>query len=476
MSIGQIMVGASASIHVLLQSVILQADKETDLGERQLDLRRGMTNLLPWTNSAMTPLRCSRTKYSSSKAPGKFCVAILLFLALQLRLSSAVVPFLDSIKPSKTRKSPLKTFGWREHLDVQSESTRQEDVLLHPPSNALRKLRAGASLVPKSITPTAQSIKGFSYYARVALAGGLAGATGTTVLYPLDSAKTLRQSSPSKFGSVQQALWHLIRSPSSTTIAMTSWRLPQAYRGLLPAALGAIPSSALYFGTYETSKRYLEQRFSKEDGSVPEHRWWIHGLAAASGNTISSAVFVPKEVLKQQLQYHASSGSFHEVLLTIVREKGIRGLYAGYSATLMRNIPSTMVRFVLYEELKQRWLSQRRQVASGTADAGLSRPTTWVPTPVGLFAAGAVAGAVASGLMTPVDVIKTRLATGTCPVGIQNCFRHVVKETGWRGLYAGAGSRMMWSAAFSAIGFGTFEVVKDALGVSDNSKVKGAAQ
>jgi hypothetical protein len=87
-----------------------------------------------------------------------------------------------------------------------------------------------------------------------------------------------------------------------------------------------------------------------------------------------------------------------------------------------------------------------------------------------MFVSGAIAGAVASGIMTPVDVVKTRLATGTCPLGVQNCFRHVIQEMGWKGLYAGAGSRMMWSGAFSAIGFGTFELVKDALGVSDTPK------
>ena len=42
---------------------------------------------------------------------------------------------------------------------------------------------------------------------------------------------------------------------------------------------------------------------------------------------------------------------------------------------------------------------------------------------------------------------------------------HILAEMGWRGLYVGAGSRMMWSGAFSAIGFGTFEVVKGVLGV-----------
>ena len=88
---------------------------------------------------------------------------------------------------------------------------------------------------------------------------------------------------------------------------------------------------------------------------------------------------------------------------------------------------------------------------------------------LGTFLAGAVAGSTSSFVMTPVDVVKKRLATGSCPLGVKNCMVHVVKEVGWKGLYAGAGSRVLWSGAFSAIGFGTFEIVKGYLGVANSS-------
>ena len=243
-----------------------------------------------------------------------------------------------------------------------------------------------------------------------------------------------------------------------------TWHISKAYRGILPAALGAIPSSALYFGAYESSKITLQQLLLRDNNeSTTSKRLVVHGLAAACGNIISSAVFVPKEVIKQQLQYlaatsvsstHASS-SVRGVVLQLIQKKGIKGLYSGYQATLMRNIPSAMIRFVLYEELKILW--GYREGKNGKQEKR---------APIGLFAAGAVAGAMASGLMTPVDVLKTRMATGTCPLGVKSCLLHVVKEVGWQGLYAGGGSRMMWSGAFSSIGFGTFEFVKGMLGVA----------
>jgi solute carrier family 25 S-adenosylmethionine transporter 26 len=233
-----------------------------------------------------------------------------------------------------------------------------------------------------------------------------------------------------------------------------TWHVYRAYRGILPAVLGAIPSSALYFGAYETAKVTLQRSLlvdSKEQDSV-RTRLAIHGIAAACGNMISSAVFVPKELIKQQLQYQSTTATNAVgVIVEIVKEKGIAGLYIGYQATLIRNIPSAMLRFVVYEELKRFWAPKQDE-------GGL---------PIGLFAAGAVAGALASGIMTPVDVLKTRMATGTCPIGVKNCMLHIIQDVGWKGLYAGGGSRILFSGAFSAIGFGTFEVVKGLLGVSE---------
>jgi hypothetical protein len=123
-------------------------------------------------------------------------------------------------------------------------------------------------------------------------------------------------------------------------------------------------------------------------------------------------------------------------------------LYTGYVATVLRNVPSAALRFGLYEELKRSW----------TAPTGNDKSTPLLHWR--LFAAGAVAGALASGIMTPVDVLKTRLSTGTCPVDLPGCMQYIVKADGWSALFAGAGSRMATSAAFTSIGFGTFEAAK----------------
>jgi solute carrier family 25 S-adenosylmethionine transporter 26 len=320
--------------------------------------------------------------------------------------------------------------------------------------------RAGSSSTATFIGPASAGLglEPLSYYLRVALAGGVAGATGSAVLYPIDSAKTLRQSDPNAYSSVRDALFQMLRSKHS---------IQRVYKGILPAALGAIPSSALYFGAYESSKVALQKLMGVDlTEKASEHgyrkRLLVHGLAAASGNVISSFVFVPKEVIKQQLQIR---GVAKTTIHSIIKEKGLSGLYAGYGATLLRNIPSATIRFVLYEELKRKWATDNDANSGGSSKNRKLRAA-------GTCLAGAVAGSTSSFVMTPIDVVKTRIATGSCPLGVKNCMLHVIKEVGWKGLYAGAGSRVLWSGAFSAIGFGTFELVKGRLGVASSTSLE----
>ena len=270
---------------------------------------------------------------------------------------------------------------------------------------------------------------------------------------------------PTRYQSVRHALMDLIFPNTDVSLLelRNQIRIPRmrriitvkkAYRGVLPATLGAIPSSALYFGAYEIMKTLISKVLPDKTFTS---RLTIHAMAAASGNALSSLVFVPKEFIKQRLQYTESS-TVWGIISSTMKENGTRGLYCGYQATLLRNIPSAIIRFVLYEEFKYRWYNPQQQ--NQTTHNVMQLPT--------LFLAGALAGAIASGCMTPVDVIKTRLATGTLPTvtgGFVSSLHSLLETEGWKALYAGAPSRMIWSGAFSAIGFGTFEAAKSALGV-----------
>ena len=165
------------------------------------------------------------------------------------------------------------------------------------------------------------------------------------------------------------------------------------------------------------------------------------------GNIVSSAVMVPKELITQRMQA-GSTGRSWEVLLKILEKDGILGLYAGYSATLLRNLPAGILSYSSFEYLKSFVLSK-------TGKAHLE--------PLQSVICGALAGAISSSLTTPLDVVKTRLMTqvrGKSKERISEIVRQILAEEGWKGLFRGMGPRLLHSACFAALGYFAFETAR----------------
>lgn len=201
--------------------------------------------------------------------------------------------------------------------------------------NTLCCIASPPSLLPASQLLRTSQIREGGKSLKLALAGGLAGGVATFLLYPIDVIKSRYQNNPKH---VQDALKSL-------------QNIPNFYYGVLPAALGAVPSSAVYFGSYEACKSFLSSHFNN---SLP--RRTQHALAAASGNILSSILFVPKDVLKHKMQALNSGALVIEGIkgqrvstLRLVRHifhtSGVKGFYPSYRATLLKNIPSAVVRF-----------------------------------------------------------------------------------------------------------------------------------
>jgi len=235
------------------------------------------------------------------------------------------------------------------------------------------------------------------------------------------------------------------------------------YSGVQAAFVGSIISSSVYFGTYELGKGVFTSI-----GNCP--KTLVPPLAAALGNITSSAILVPKEVVKQRMQA-GMVGSALEVFLQTIRSEGIGGLYAGYSAALLRNLPSNIISFSTFEYLKLAWLRDGEKAALEPWQSVIS---------------GAAAGALSASITTPLDVVKTRLMTqarktvsssGLSGVraeaaaraqaiaaytytGVASTLNQIWLEEGVLGLTTGMGPRLFYSACFSALGFFAFETTR----------------
>ncbi|GMY29388.1 protein MITOFERRINLIKE 1, chloroplastic [Fagus crenata] len=271
-----------------------------------------------------------------------------------------------------------------------------------------------------------------------AAGGGIAGAFTYVCLHPLDTIKTKLQTK-----GASQIYANTFDAALKT---FQSKGILGFYSGVSAVIIGSTASSAVYFGTCELGKSVLSKLDRFPSVLIPP-------TAGAMGNIVSSAIMVPKELITQRMQAGAQGRSW-QVLLRILERDGVLGLYAGYSATLLRNLPAGVLNYSSFEYLKA-------AVLRNTHKPYLE--------PIQSVCCGALAGAISASITTPLDVVKTRLMTqlhtnnkvaAVVYSGVAATVKQILKEEGWVGLTRGMGPRVVHSACFSALGYFAFETAR----------------
>lgn len=298
------------------------------------------------------------------------------------------------------------------------------------------------------------------------LAGALSGLTVDLLFFPIDTVKTRLQSS--------QGFW-------------AAGGFTGVYRGLASTAVGSAPGAAVFFTTYESLKpslaRWAPAVFGTQGWLGPAG---LHMAAASTAEVAACLIRVPTEVIKsrqQTLTYGKGTTTF-QAFQTVLRETGLRGLYRGFGSTVGREIPFTCIQFPLYERLKLEMAksnmlpdsarsTKAQQQGRELSDVDLVRSLpTWQ---AGL--AGSIAGAIAAGLTTPLDVVKTRIMLYTKKVGattfqdlprgvntsIIPTLLHIARTEGVMTLFSGFVPRTMWIGLGGAVFLGTFDAASKAL-------------
>ncbi|CAI5470225.1 unnamed protein product [Closterium sp. Yama58-4] len=326
--------------------------------------------------------------------------------------------------------------------------------------------------------------------------GGVAGAVGAAAVYPLDTIKTRMQaqrkikesesdSDDSGQGDANGAHFHSAAgsqalsaaasgsstltspSPSATQvqyrdewdcfIRMVREEGPAAlYSGLGAQLVGIAPEKAIKLTVNEVLLALLES-------AVPGARLWVLEIIAGGGGGFCQVVFTnPVEIVKVRMQARkklaagSSSDSEAEGALAsasaaagagavagasgavvaepqqqqqgktswqVVQELGIRGLYSGSSVTLARDVPSTALFFACYAALKQVMPDQT-------------------------FVDGCLAAVPAAYLVTPMDVVKTRMQMEPeegkeAYPNAWVCVKEIVEEEGLGALFKGGIARVL---------------------------------
>ncbi|OQR95688.1 Mitochondrial Carrier (MC) Family [Thraustotheca clavata] len=258
--------------------------------------------------------------------------------------------------------------------------------------------------------------------------GGLAGVVGVSSTFPLDIVKTNLQSSNSFKGPI-----HCFR----TLLARDGVR--GLFRGLPPTLIGVIPEKAIKLAVND----YLREAFDPEDtGVLPMHKQILAGAGAGFCQVIATN---PMEIVKIRIQTQDRLPlAERKSAVEVVKQLGIRGLYKGTSACLLRDVPYAIVFFPTYATLRDTWADENGH--------------TSMPA---IVTAGCAAGAFAAAIATPPDVIKTkRQMIGADYKGTIDCFQKVYAAEGASALFKGVVPRMMVQAPLFGITLLAFEVQK----------------
>ncbi|XP_015608516.1 S-adenosylmethionine mitochondrial carrier protein homolog isoform X2 [Cephus cinctus] len=237
----------------------------------------------------------------------------------------------------------------------------------------------------------------------------MAGTFVDSALFPLDTLKTRLQSEKG---------------------FLKSGGFKGLYNGIGPVLIGAAPTAALFFMTYDSVKAMLQPRISEKYHS------FIHMGAASLAELVACLVRVPVEVKKQRKQ----------ALILEKGKLGIRMLYRGYWSTVLRDMPFSLLQFPIWEYFKKIWARYSNREIKPTESA----------------LCGAIAGGISAAATTPLDVAKTRImlsSSTACAseLRIFHMLQVVYKEHGMRGLFAGIVPRVTWIIIGGFIFFGVYE-------------------
>ncbi|KMT05381.1 hypothetical protein BVRB_7g175130 [Beta vulgaris subsp. vulgaris] len=116
------------------------------------------------------------------------------------------------------------------------------------------------------------------------------------------------------------------------------------------------PFFAVFFATYEAAKKGLMEI---SPDKADDERLVVHATAGAAAGALAAVVTTPLDVVKTQLQCQGvcgcdrfATGSIRDVIKTIVKKDGYRGLMRGWSPRMMFNTPAAAIVWSTYEAVK----------------------------------------------------------------------------------------------------------------------------
>jgi len=250
------------------------------------------------------------------------------------------------------------------------------------------------------------------------------------------------------------------------------------WSGLSPTLVLAVPTTVTYFTMYEQLKVCIDSqrraRSAQPSTLTTETPKWVSLTAGGLARLAAVTLVSPLELVRTKMQSQKMPWSdVHKCLTELVRAQGVRALWNGYTATLLRDVPFSALYWPLYEQSKA-----VMNLYTSNRDSFFVN-----------FGSGAVAGSFASTVTLPFDVIKTikQIEMGEKDImavkpgttrsysvpgnkmsssfsgrsrGNITIAKELIREQGVRGLFAGIIPRLLKVAPACAIMISSYEFCK----------------
>lgn len=253
--------------------------------------------------------------------------------------------------------------------------------------------------------------------------GSIAGACGATAVYPIDLVKTRMQNQRSVLAS--ELMYK--NSFDCFSKVLRNEGFVGLYRGLLPQLVGVSPEKAIKL----TTNDFMRGKMKDKEGEIPLYGEFLSGGCGGAAQVMFTN---PIEIVKIRMQISGEMAGPKPSAISLCRELGLFGLYKGARACFLRDIPFSAIYFPCYAHLKM-YLADENGY------------NNWAS----LLTAATAAGVPAAYLVTPADVIKTRLQVKArrgqqAYRGVLDCARKILAEEGATAFWKGGPARIFRSS------------------------------
>ena len=269
------------------------------------------------------------------------------------------------------------------------------------------------------------------------------------------------------------------------------------WKGNLVNIVRTAPFKAINFSAFDTVRTAITKTFDVKENTVADEVSLFLSGAFACGTAVT--ICYPMDVVRTRLVVRGGTQKYKNILSCVrmlYKEEGLASFYRGILPAMAQMTPNAAVYYSVYNSLKQYRLTQmkregeekanRRKKKNNNNNRGsgkkgnnttgeLNNKKTIEPQYMMLF--GMVAGIASESFTFPLEVARRRIQMNTGRVVAKDIFgskelkmmlevtQKVLRENGFRGLYAGLAPSVLQVLPSAALGYYCYESFKLAVGV-----------